>query len=314
MSPWPEVSGRALRRVLAGRSRRGGQPQVCALVQPGGVRLLAARDGELHLWAEEPLRVGAVRSGLAVDPGEVARGLRTLLVRTGVPPSAWRVAIQSPRAVVRILELPRLPVRQLSAAVQRELGREYPLPLEETYLYWASLGSPRGQTVFTLGVPRDSIDSHLEALDLAGVEVILLDLLPLALARAGPPGQAVHVNIEAESLTLVLVDRSLPRVVRVLPLEAPLGVEGRARAVLEELLRTVRFYNQGPQGPLPVHSTRVALSGALPARPQLDSLRAEIERSVSFAAAPYQALTEVPPGFPAPLYAAHLGLLTKRAA
>lgn len=321
MPPWLESLARSagplthsVREALAGRLEpllKG--RRVTASLQSGSIRLVVGTPEEIELWAEEPLPAGSLHGPQGLDQQAVARAIRALRSRTRVPSQGWAIAIQAPRAVARVLDLPPIPRRHLGTVVLREARKEFPISLNELYFYWTPIpAAGDGNRVFTLGVPRDAIDSHLAAFEVAGVGVGRLNLHPLALAGAGAEPDSLHVNLDGQTMTLVIVREGVPFVVRVLDLDNTPPAGPRDDAVLQELVRTVRFHNQsGGRLALPA-STTVEVSGSLASSPELVRLREGIRQNLGYEARSFAPARAVPQGFPAHLYAPNLGLLAKR--
>ncbi|GAI57774.1 unnamed protein product, partial [marine sediment metagenome] len=65
---------------------------------------------------------------------------------------------------------------------------------------------------FVLGVPRNLIDAVVQTLAEAGVKTYLIDLKPLALARAASRENALIVALEPGCFDIVLVADGIPAI------------------------------------------------------------------------------------------------------
>jgi Tfp pilus assembly PilM family ATPase len=75
----------------------------------------------------------------------------------------------------------------LAEAVAREARRVLPVPLDQLYLSWRQIPSPKGRLQAFLGaVPRQTADSLIKTLKIAGLEASHMAFKPLALTGAVP--------------------------------------------------------------------------------------------------------------------------------
>ncbi len=204
-----------------------------------------------------------------------------------------------------------MPDRMLGEAIRHKVRQEFPLPIEETDLTWHVLErSPKAMEVVVLAVPREAVDSLVETVKAAGRKVNSLDLRPLALARLVHPAPALLVNLEEHSLTILVVHDGVPSVVRTVPFTTlrP-GPEARLETLLQELARTVKFYNEGHrQAPLG-EAIPLLATGELLQRPDfLEQLQRNRAGSVGYPPGPLSH----PDDLPLATYAVNLGLAAKR--
>src|SRR5205085_1212981 len=85
----------------------------------------------------------------------------------------------------RIIDVPPARTEDLPATIEEEFERIVGASVAEYYLSWQRLpGRIRQRRVFVLAVPRTTIESTLEALDVAGIRPYTMDLRPLGIALA----------------------------------------------------------------------------------------------------------------------------------
>lgn len=236
-------------------------------VEATEVRLLIARGERVIRWGRMPLPPAVMRNGQVVQPEAFGQAVATLVEQARASRRQAFVSLDGQRSLARILSLPAVPARMLGDAVQRTAQRELPLPLEELYLAWEAIGdrSASRLQVFTVGVPREVLDSCLDGLNRAGVRPKAVDLKPLALARAVNRPDVLIVDVEAETTSLVLARGFVPVIVRsiALPGEAERPLAERAENVASEIQRTLDFYASSAAASHPSWSPAVCLTGAL---------------------------------------------------
>jgi type IV pilus assembly protein PilM len=289
-----------------------GSSEVVTLSLEGSdVRLLSAEGSQVSLWAETKLAPGLVREGLVVDTAAVGKAIDELLTDYGVSRKKVVTALTGLRAIPRILTLPKIKANLLDDAVRREARKEMPLALDTLYLSWQTVAEKGDQRqIYLLGVSRELLDAHYQALQAAGASPAATDLKPLALVRAVNRAEAVIADLEEESLTIVLVVEGVPVIMRSFPFESGAGpLSQKVNQLVEELTQTIRFYNESHRESPLRDATPVILTGAVMADPAVvASLRATLDRTVELPDCPL----DHPANFPVAQYLVNVGLAMKK--
>ncbi len=271
------------------------------------LRAMVARRQTILAWDERPVEVNRNGVWLPSSLQAAAGELRTALKAQRLLVS---VSLHAPRGIVRVLDLPAMSSKLLAEAVQREARREYPVPLEQLYFYWHPLpaGAGNRQRVFTLGLPRDTLDLALNAFKHAGLRLHVLDYRPLALVRALYKSEVFIVDVDTGGATLIVTQQYLPIIVRYVsfPTRAEFGPVQYSEYITQEIQRTYDFYaltyasNGAPPAPAQLHLTG----------PQAEVYRPLLANRWSLQ--DFNAPVAVPEAMPWPLYLANLGLLLKK--
>jgi Tfp pilus assembly PilM family ATPase len=186
-----------------------------------------------------------------------------------------------------------------------------PVSLDEIYLFWKILGEKgNGQQVYVLGVPQEVIDGQVQALRQAGIKPRAMDLKPLALVRAVNRTNAIITNLEDSTLDIIIVVEDLPVIVRTVALgkESPTPEKKRDRLV-EELSRTIKFYNDTHREAGLHPDISVYLSGALVGKP---GLRKRLQAATEHPVAALQPPLKWPDDLSLPRFLVNMGLALKR--
>jgi Tfp pilus assembly PilM family ATPase/Tfp pilus assembly protein PilN len=275
------------------------------------IRLLAVKGRRVEKWGSVPLAPGLVKDGLILDPKAVGATIDALFKSTEVPKKRVITSLTGLSFTYRILSLPRMKPALLEEAIVRGTRKEIPLPLEELYLSWQAIGD-RGDELdfFVLGVSRNLADALVQTLAEAGVKPYLMDLKPLALARAANREDALIVALEPDCFDIVLVANGIPAIMHTItPKGEGASIEDNIRRLTDELSKTVKFYNSSHPGNPFSPTTPLLLTGELSADATTSKLiQAEIEYPVELLVPPL----ESPPDLSVAVYATNMGLALKK--
>lgn len=281
------------------------------VMDSNGVRAALTRGRQVIKWGTCPLQAGLIRDGLVTEVQTVGKVIARFLDEERLPRRRVAAAITGMRAISRILTLPNMQPSLLAGTVSREAKRTLPVPLEEVYLSWQALRRSGAQIeVFLVAVPRETVDSAVQALRLAGVRPHVMDLKPLALGRAVNQSRAVVADFEPECLEMAILLDNVPVVMRSVTLIGESqGQADEIGRLADELVRTVRFYNDSHrEEPLPAE-TPIYLCGSLAENQGLrDAVAGSLDHPILAPEPPFS----YPSTFPVGLYLANLGLAMKQ--
>jgi len=275
------------------------------------IRLLSVKGRHIQKWGDAPLASGLVSDGLILQPRAVGEAIDALFKSLKVPKERVITSLTGLSFTHRILSLPRMKPAPLEEAILRGAKKEIPLPLEELYLLWQTIGSKDDEIdFFVLGVPRNLIDAMVQTLEEAGIEPYIMDLKPLALARAANRGEALIVDLEPDCFDIVLVANGIPAIMHTItPRGGGASLEDNIRRLADELSKTVKFYNSSHAENLLGTTTPLLLTGELSTNATASKLiQAEIEYPVE----PLVPPLEFPTDLAIALYAANMGLALKK--
>ena len=284
-----------------------GEKRLTLSLEPSEVRALVVQGQRVRRWERAALPEGVVRQGQIAQPRVFGEIVAELVDAVKGPRRRAVVGLSGQRALVRILDLPPVPSRLLDETVRREARREFPLPVEGLYLSWQTIDeqAPSGPRVFTVGVPKEIIDTCMVGLRAARVRPVAMDIKPLALVRAVNLPNVLLVDLEKGNGSLVLVRDDIPYIVRSIPLSPE--EEGWMDVIVFEIQRTLEFYQTTLSASLPAWTVSVCLTGALAmddgVRERIGSLWPLVDPSPPI---------PVPEEFPLLTYLANVGLALKR--
>jgi Tfp pilus assembly PilM family ATPase/Tfp pilus assembly protein PilN len=275
------------------------------------LKIIAVKGRQVKRWGSLPLEAGLVRDGLVLQPEAVGATIDALFKDSKIPKENVITSLTGLSFTSRFLTMPRLKPALLEEAIRRAARKEIPLPLDELYLSWQPVGSQRDETTFfVVGVPRNLIDTLVQTLAAARLEPYLMDLRPLALARAANRVQAIIASLEPDCFDIVLVADGVPAIMHTIsPRGEGATLEDNIRRLADEISRTTGFYqNTHPESRLS-QETPLLLTGELATEAAtIGIVQTEIEYPVAVLVPPL----EFPSDFPVALYAANAGLALKK--
>ena len=279
-------------------------------IDDSAIRVLTMSGKRPQKWVAEPLEPGLVRDGMVIDQQEVAKRIRHLWGSQGIGTRKVIAGISGANSLYRTLTLPQLPRNLMDEAVRREAGRALGIPVDQVYISWQELprSRPDSTTVYVTGAARSTVDSVVRTLRSAGLNPYLMDIRPLALARAAVEGNGLIVDLQETSVDVVVKMDNMPSVVRSVTLPRSDKPEERLTAVRQEIERAVTFYNSAHvDAPFPDEAP-LLLSGQLGQREDLwEQLKGRRDRRVGALDSP----TDSVEGFVSTDYATCVGLCLK---
>jgi hypothetical protein len=249
---------------------------------------------------------GGSTAGNVTDPAAVARALKPLLARTEITQTRALVAASDTLATFRVLDLPPASTtKEVDAAISREL----PFDPQRTATRWLDLESSAGaRVVYAAAWDKALLKNVTDAVRLAGIEPVVVELKSASVARAVPVPTCVVVDVSSEPAEVILIDRHLPQVWHSFPTRDSLG-DGAAPILAAPLRSILRFYRRrtdrdfGRDAPVYISGEQTLSSHAL------SELSTLINQPVQALPAP----PRVPPHVRHSTYLTCLGLLMRRA-
>jgi type IV pilus assembly protein PilM len=284
------------------------------------IRFLVVRGGNIHSWLTKKLPLELLNQGQIHDPEKIAGVISDTIKSIKGSRSNVISSVTGQRSVHRIMTIPNIQDKLLDETIQRKTKQEFAIPIEGNDIHWRILARTNSQIIlYVLAVPSVIVDQQVEALKKAGIKPKVLDIKTLALQRLVNTQTGIIVNLEAYSLSVIILVNHIPILVRSVPLESgDLTPEAKADLLGQELARTVKYYNESnKQNRLP-EDTTVYLTGSMFDTTQLDArlqdspnLSARFQTrtpyQVKFPNSPY----DIPEKFSISTYAVNLGLALK---
>jgi type IV pilus assembly protein PilM len=205
----------------------------------GGLQLLN--------FATMPTPPGVLQQGVINDPQTLGQSIKQLLTGNGIKTKKVVSSVAGQTSlVVRIIDMPRAAPSELKEMVPFEIDRYIPFADSEPIYSWevvdrlgADPNSPNMEVLFAAAQP-DMIQSHVEALQAAGLQPQAIEVEPLAVGRpfvnvpGGPDGigeTIAIINLGAGVTEISIVKDGLLHFPRTIPVAG----EAITRAIAEGL-------------------------------------------------------------------------------
>ncbi|GLV47842.1 pilus assembly protein PilM [Thermus sp. LT1-2-5] len=204
---------------------------------------LSGHPPALRAYAIRPIPPGTVVDGVVKEPGALAQEIRELFAEARTKKRYVVSAVPNPAVILRTLQVPKMPPKEMEEAVRWEAERYIPFPIDEVILDFAPLdplaevAEGEQMEVMVAAARQEAVASLIEALREAGLTPLVLDVKPFAglypleeELNKEPDRIVVAVEIGAESTSLVLTRGDRPLAVRVLNLSGKDFTEAIAKS------------------------------------------------------------------------------------
>jgi len=280
-------------------------------ISSNAIRLMEVNGDKIVKWASHALEPGMFQDETVSDPRALGAAVKRLMASSGIKGTKVIVSVSGLYSLSRIVTVPTAPERSVSEQeILETAGEVLPLSEEEMYLSWQTISSGAGsQQVMVVGAPKEMIDNEVQALRAVGLNPQILDIKPMALARAVNRKQALILNIEPTSFDIVMIVNDVAEVMhtRVWQQEA-LSVEEKAELLISALEMTVSFYDShhaaSPLDPATPLFITGQMSGDL-------ALIEKLQAGVKYPIEPLTPPLEYPEYLPVSQYAVNIGLALK---
>lgn len=283
--------------------------QASLYIDDAAIYVLLSRGRQVVKWASSPLEPGLIAEGLIQDEDAMAAKLIELWQSQGIGAKKVIVGISGISYLSHVITIPELPEEMLAEAVTREASMALAVSVEEVYISWQVLSSAPGEmTIYVSALPRNSVDIMVATLRKAGLDPYLAEVKPLAIARTSTEPVAIMVDVQPASFDIIILADGMLGVVRSLPLSPEVSMEENLPTIIEELDRSIIFYNSAHMdNPLDI-TVPISVSGELAEREDIwEQVSGRQNRPVQVMPSP-MAVAE---GFPLTRYITNIGLALK---
>lgn len=176
-----------------------------------------------------PLPMGSIEGGSVVNTPVVAQTVVTVLHQARIRSRRVMAAVAGEAVIHRIIKMPNMPRKELDGAIGWESEKYIPFSLAEAvydYDIVQELPESNEIEILLVAAQRSIIESHIAALTKARLQVLAIDVQPLALSRAlgnyfsaeGPQGTIAVLDVGAGTSDLTIFSAGVQRFIRIIPI------------------------------------------------------------------------------------------------
>ena len=200
-----------------------------------GVRAVELSFGKggitLERFGQVALPEGAVRDGEVNNPQVVASALKDLWAHTKFSSKDVVVGVANQKVIVRQVDLPWVPMDELKEGLGYQVQDSIPMPVEHALLDFhpiEEMTSDDGTRLLRgllVAAQRDMVTTQLEAVQLAGLRPVVVDLTAFAVLRSladadqlGMQSSQLEalVDVGSRVTNIIVHENGVPRFVRIL--------------------------------------------------------------------------------------------------
>ena len=243
------------------------QPVLSVAFLEGEVRWTVGPRGRVSSSGRCPLPAGLLDDGVILDPEVAGEALKSAPGFKGGRRMRTIVGLPAQRSVFRQLELPSLSAKQFANMAEHEIRREMPMLADNAYVSWSRTGDRETTSlIFVVGVARDVLDSHVAAVQHAGLVPVAADLCVIAAARAIGASDCILASVEEASIEICVMLAGVPAIIRHVTMSQPSDSAGWTEQLGEELARTLKFYRDSHREDTSLDALPISFIGAAASR------------------------------------------------
>lgn len=218
------------------------------VLDPAGARPTIER------FHEVPLPEGAARSGDVLEVHTVSASLRRLWTEGGFKSKSVALGMGNQRVLARDLTVPRMSLARIRESLPFQVQEMLPVPVADALLDFypvSEADSENGPVIHGLLVAaiKEAVMANVNAVELAGLAPVEVDLIPFALTRVHVRGENAQgttalVDIGATTTNVVIATNGIPQFVRIIPA----GGDDITEALVQRLDMTRELAEQVKRG------------------------------------------------------------------
>lgn len=170
------------------------------------------------------------------------------------PISARMVSSALPESLVftKSIDLPQMKTEEINKAVPYQAGEFLPIPPNEMYLDWHIVGSLPGEKsvdVLLVATPKTIVNSLVETVKLAGLELVSLETKPVAATRAliapNDQGSYLLLDIGAKTSSIICFDQATIKLTSTISTSAEelaKNFQENIKILSTEIHRLIKYY------------------------------------------------------------------------
>ena len=272
------------------------------------LRLAVSRGKKILEWVSSPLDKDLISNNQVNDEPGLASKIQSLLKEYKIHNGSVQVVLSGLHCISRPMTLPKLPSDMLDEAVKRESRRLLPVSLEQLYLTWQKIPSSDERIqIFVVAAPIATVDSVVNTLHRAGLKPTFVGIKPVLLAWLAKESDSIIIDVQTGEFDIVIKKHGVPQTIRTVAFASEhLSPERKIKTVINELTRTISFYNTNNVEDQLSPEMPVIVSGQLS---EGIGFFESFSSMAEYPSLPLQFELDYPEGFSPDVYSANMGLV-----
>lgn len=181
---------------------------------------------ELLHYAVLPVPAGIVKNGVISNPEDIGAIIKHVFKSGKIRDKEVYVAVAGLSVVVRLVRFPAMPPEEVESAIHFEADKYLPFSPEESVIDFHVIGPAETEgeiEVMLVAAQNELVNSHVAAIEAAGLTPIAMDVQPFAILRSlgmetsDTERCTVLVDIGAGTTDVVIFKGDIPKFTRIIP-------------------------------------------------------------------------------------------------
>ena len=170
---------------------------------------------------------GAVSRGEVVEPSTVATAMKQLWSTGGFTGKDVIIGIGNSRVLARDLSVPKASLKRIRESLPFQVQEMLPFPTEDALLDFYPISESDSETGpvvngLLVAAVKEAVLGNVNAVQLAGLRPVEVDLVPFALSRvllrgANSSGTTAVIDVGASTTIVIVCTEGVPQFVRIIP-------------------------------------------------------------------------------------------------
>jgi type IV pilus assembly protein PilM len=175
---------------------------------------------------EVTLPAGAVSRGEVVEPRTVATAIKQLWTEGGFKANDVVIGIGNSRVLARDLSVPKTSLKRIRESLPFQVQEMLPFPTEDALLDFYPISESLGENGpvvngLLVAAVKEAVLGNVNAIQLAGLNAVDVDLIPFALSRvllrgANAGGSTAVIDVGGSTTTVIVSSGGVPQFVRII--------------------------------------------------------------------------------------------------
>jgi len=142
---------------------------------------------QLYRFVTCPTPAAAIKDGAIMESSSLGEAIREMLAQNNLGVKKVITSVAGQQVVIRPIPMPKMPVKELSQAIQFEAERYLPYSVTEAQVSGSIIsedsGDGKNMEVLLIAVPKEITEKTKLVISASGVETGAIDIEPLAIYR-----------------------------------------------------------------------------------------------------------------------------------